>query len=1320
MKSQFPAASSGKHRCHKKVQFKSIDLANPETPEKAMEDQDGLQVVEQDGIHVDPQPSYNWILAGLNCGNVSHVANPINEDDDIDITDEDIIKGTRFGLPLAMDDGFLYLTSLPDDCDRMDLVFGATRKKISKGAVTVDLKKPLISWVVIGNKIQVVEYENLPHICFTCGRFEHLKETCPNNPQLQKEQTHQPDLRMQPACSENSKMRDVRQIESLKNNDLTAPESDPYDPWMMVEKRRRRPQTAAAKNSDSSKETTKSGSRFEALNENSNKNGKNKQITEDDQRGINLDTTNKITPTQNLSILDSQTMAKSGSDIPNVVGPMQHSQVGENTSMHGVSSCKVLPTSETMQVETLPVGVSINGAEFISNTDPMFENSLGVTREFKNSSLDASKHMVLGFNEATNNKAPQAPKQINPLFGVQLELRNVVLPTWYGTRGLKPKLLSIPDQMSRKLSSECTLPWILAGDFNAILSSNEKRGGRRIGASCTSFRAFMDDQDLINLGFKGNLSRSILNISNELMSWNMNTYGHIIQKQKALMKRLAKIHKEMNITGSYSFIPEEHDIQTKLEEVLDHEELLWQQKSRSTWLMEGDKNTKFFHNRALVRRKTNQILPLSSLPLCTAISDEEIKKANFDMSSLKSPRKDGLHAMFFQSQWQTMGQPVCFWVCGVFDGNPMDPEFNKMLLVLIPKTDSPETSTVLWNGTLSDEFKPSPEIHQGYPLSPYLFVLCMERLAHGINYVVDFELWDPMVLSRGPPVCLTSSLRMTISSWTRLTSLGLFLINLVGFVLPWASNVRMNLIPGRDPLITNTNVDRIANLLATVRNFANNDGLWKTNLLKAVLYDENFHVSSAYQAYQKLLHDKWNPSNNLWSITWGFDGPHRIKQFFWLILHQRLITNAERARKGLTTDSTCRVCHSGEETIIHAFRDWPVGAFSMGTTHTKIKGERADLVGASNDPCCLDVGQRIRKKKTIEERPLGKTSSPKQKWRPPCAGIVKINADGAVNQNSMETASGGVLRDNFGNWMSGYHRDISRCSMFQDQLWGVFDGLNIAWNHGFRNIIVETVQTDNMDESVRIIHVTREANAVAESLAHLGRTRPYGLEILQQVPSGSGMIELAIYRSASYYVALGNLNSEEIEVELNLAVRDYIYNTAEAYYRCTFANGVCSLSILYPQGNSIVLTSPGPEQHSSANDWSVRLSYGPRWITYIVGIGGMTAIMLVALNFLNKFQFTHGDEASVHYGDYEADLEDFLAGSLEATSIGDGENSNNTRRLGAICFDAPRECFFLVCGHCVACFACGTRKIFKILAEAGGTCPVCGRNMRKVRKIFTV
>lgn len=40
---------------------------------------------------------------------------------------------------------------------------------------------------------------------------------------------------------------------------------------------------------------------------------------------------------------------------------------------------------------------------------------------------------------------------------------------------------------------------------------------------------------------------------------------------------------------------------------------------------------------------------------------------------------------------------------------------------------------VLWNGDTSDEFIPSRGIRQGDPLSPYIFMLCMERLAHIIK-----------------------------------------------------------------------------------------------------------------------------------------------------------------------------------------------------------------------------------------------------------------------------------------------------------------------------------------------------------------------------------------------------------------------------------------------------------------------------------------------------------------------------------------------------------------------------------------------------------
>jgi hypothetical protein len=115
----------------------------------------------------------------------------------------------------------------------------------------------------------------------------------------------------------------------------------------------------------------------------------------------------------------------------------------------------------------------------------------------------------------------------------------------------------------------------------------------------------------------------------------------------------------------------------------------------------------------------------------------------------------------------------------------------------------------------------------------------------------------------------------------------------------------------------------------------------------------------------------------------------------------------------------------------------------------------------------------------------------------------------------------------------------------------------------------------------------------------------------------------------------------------------------------------------------------------------------------------MTVIMMAAFNFLNKFQCVHEDGNRLQFGEVEPGrapllsrkdddlaswgssydsasndeegLEDFLAASSLEGKSRDGENGNNTRRLCAICFDAPRDCFFLPCGHCVACFACGTR-----------------------------
>ena len=46
--------------------------------------------------------------------------------------------------------------------------------------------------------------------------------------------------------------------------------------------------------------------------------------------------------------------------------------------------------------------------------------------------------------------------------------------------------------------------------------------------------------------------------------------------------------------------------------MLNQEEELWALKSRENWMIQGDRNTNFYHVSTLIRRKRNQILALKN------------------------------------------------------------------------------------------------------------------------------------------------------------------------------------------------------------------------------------------------------------------------------------------------------------------------------------------------------------------------------------------------------------------------------------------------------------------------------------------------------------------------------------------------------------------------------------------------------------------------------------------------------------------------------------------------------------------------------------
>ena len=75
----------------------------------------------------------------------------------------------------------------------------------------------------------------------------------------------------------------------------------------------------------------------------------------------------------------------------------------------------------------------------------------------------------------------------------------------------------------------------------------------------------------------------------------------------------------------------------------------------------------------------------------------EIKSALFDMKPLKAPGIDGIHALFYQSQWTRVHPQLCAFITHVWEGGQLDASFNKTLLALIPKVATP---------SLISEFRP--------------------------------------------------------------------------------------------------------------------------------------------------------------------------------------------------------------------------------------------------------------------------------------------------------------------------------------------------------------------------------------------------------------------------------------------------------------------------------------------------------------------------------------------------------------------------------------------------------------------------------------
>ena len=261
--------------------------------------------------------------------------------------------------------------------------------------------------------------------------------------------------------------------------------------------------------------------------------------------------------------------------------------------------------------------------------------------------------------------------------------------------------------------------WLTDPSFPSVVEQGQKASGGVPSASSLLSR----------------FPRRLEFLTAQLRTQNRSHFGNLFQRKNRLLAQLRGLRVALTTKPSPFLYSLEHQLTLDYNTLLYQEYLYWQLKSRVTWLNYGDANTKFFHLTNLHRRSHSRVVTLKDTtglwltgdPLLAHINDtfhklfqatseyrrhslcsaprvclaspflehsqmlstiphpDEILKALKHLPSLKAPRLDGFHALFFQTNWHVLGQSIIQIIQDIFEQLRIPPKWGHTNLVLIPK-----------------------------------------------------------------------------------------------------------------------------------------------------------------------------------------------------------------------------------------------------------------------------------------------------------------------------------------------------------------------------------------------------------------------------------------------------------------------------------------------------------------------------------------------------------------------------------------------------------------------------------------------------------
>lgn len=245
-------------------------------------------------------------------------------------------------------------------------------------------------------------------------------------------------------------------------------------------------------------------------------------------------------------------------------------------------------------------------------------------------------------------------------------------------------------------------------------------------------KIWLDD---MNSSQPTSLMAKLEKVGEGLKEWERSHFGCINKNIEDKRKELGEIQMSPPSEENISRI---QCVENELRSLLNKEEAMWHQRSRTNWLKSGDKNTSFFHQIASGRKKRNAIdkirdanglfaeeedrieqifceyfedlfksedtfdidATISALDsrvtsdmnknLDAKFTKEEVVAALNQMHPLKGPGLDGIPALFHVKFWSIVEHDVVSVVLDILNHGMSPKPINQTCIALIPKKKSPD------------------------------------------------------------------------------------------------------------------------------------------------------------------------------------------------------------------------------------------------------------------------------------------------------------------------------------------------------------------------------------------------------------------------------------------------------------------------------------------------------------------------------------------------------------------------------------------------------------------------------------------------------